>query len=320
MLKLEYCFHLPFDKTNESMQKTENFVSRCIRLYLASKQPASTDAPGVIQSQPKDDLCLLAAMSTVKQSGYAIDQSPCPTPQSSFIQAAAILEQLLVNSPHNYEALLLLVRIYLLLGAGSMALKTFHALNVKQIQHESVSHNLFTRLSTIHPGAAPPSTGMERKDWDPQIALRIAMEFYYRSAMATEYSRTSGLEYGSYVNISESIALEHDLQHSICRKIYGLEVRRIQRLTGLEPTAQYADISMNSLKAYSSHTDCFQFLIQHPQLTKEAQKGLSIVNLLENLPLRNIFVLDQFTEYVDMILKKTNSYTNFNIRNVAPTL
>lgn len=163
-------------------------------------------------------------------------------PHPALIQAAALIENLLLKSPHNYEALLLLVRIYLLLGAGSLALKSFHRLSLKQMQYETVAHNLFTRLASTHPHAAPPYEGLEVKDYDPQSAMRHALNFYRNSETATKYSRNVGLEHGSYVNVAGSIDLQKSLKNSICRRMWALETRRIGRLVGGDSVGQYDHI------------------------------------------------------------------------------
>lgn len=158
------------------------------------------------------------------------------------VQAAGILEHLLLKSPHNYEALLLLVRIYLLLGAGSLALKKFSKLSVKQIQYETVAHNLFTRLATIHPQSAPPSLDLDRKDYDPQAGLRQALLFYRNAESATTYSLSTGLDNGSYINVEGSIELRNDLKNSLCRKMWALEARRLHRIVGGPSISQYDKI------------------------------------------------------------------------------
>lgn len=163
-------------------------------------------------------------------------------PSPVLIRAAGVLEHLLINSPHNYQALLFLVRIYLLLGAGSLALKTFSKLSVKQMQFETVAHNLFTRLSTIHPHSAPPIEGAEFRDFDPQSALVVALTFYRNADFTTTRSRTSGLEYGSYVNVEGSIELQKRLRQSICRRMWALDVRRMQRLVGGDPVGRYDEL------------------------------------------------------------------------------
>lgn len=181
-------------------------------------------------------------MSLIRLYEVALDTKPYPLPSVALIRATVILEHLILKSPHNYEALLLLTRIYLLLGAGSLALKSFSKLAVKQTQYETVAHNLFTRLSTIHPHAAPPFDDSESKDVDPQIALRKALLFYRGSETSIPHARKTGLEYGSYVNVEQSIGFEKSLQNSVCKKMWALEVRRMQRLVGGPSADQYDHI------------------------------------------------------------------------------
>ncbi|KAL2215610.1 cytoskeleton organization protein [Thermoascus aurantiacus ATCC 26904] len=250
-LKLEYCFKLSSDDSSVSREQVEDFVSRCLQEYRSTARPSQSESPSTIESQPSDDLCLIAAMSLIRFDAVA-SQGKAPSPV--LIRAAGVLEHLLRNSPHNYHALLLLVRIYLLLGAGSLALKTFSKLNVKQMQFETVAHNLFTRLSTVHPHSAPPIEGADFKDFDPQTALVVALTFYRNADITTTRSRTSGLDYGSYVNIEGSIELQKRLRQSICRRMWALDVRRMQRLVGGDPMGRYDDLVRDPLPVIDRRT------------------------------------------------------------------
>ncbi|PYI06608.1 hypothetical protein BO78DRAFT_343164 [Aspergillus sclerotiicarbonarius CBS 121057] len=245
-LKCEYCFLLSADEANASKPKVEEFVSRCLQVYREVERPEKSSAPSTIESQPSDDLCLLAAMSLIRFSGAWSSGSNEQVPDTALIRAAAILERLLVDSPHNYQALLLLVRIYLRLGAGSLALKTFSKLSVKQIQFETVAHNLFTRLATIHPHSAPPIEGAEYKDFNPQSAFVQALNFFRTADVTTIRNRSKGLDYGSYVNIQGTIDLQKRLKQSICRRMWALDVRRIQRLAGGDPMGRYEDMARDT--------------------------------------------------------------------------
>ncbi|KAH3207645.1 hypothetical protein KXW62_006364 [Aspergillus fumigatus] len=242
-LKLEYCFLLSADEANATQPKVEDYVSRCLQIFRSAKRPERTAAGSTIESQPSDDLCLLAAMSLIRFSGGWTNEKPDQVPDTSLIRAAGILERLLLDSPHNYNALLLLVRIYLRLGAGSLALRTFSKLSVKQLQYETVAHNLFTRLATIHPHSAPPVEGAEYKDFYPQSAFVQALNFYRTADVTTVRNRTNGLEYGSYANVEGTIDLQRRLKHSICRKMWALDVKRLQRLAGGDNMGRYSDLA-----------------------------------------------------------------------------
>lgn len=241
-LKFEYCFLLSADESNVSKSKVEDFASRCIQKYREVERPERDASSSTIESQPSDDLLLLAAMSMIRFGETLVSDQQEQVLNLIHIRAAAILERLLQDSPHNYQALLLLVRIYLRLGAGSLALSTFSKLSVKQIQFETVAHNLFTRLATIHPQSAPPIEGAEYKDFNPQSALVQALNFYRTADITTVRHRSSGLEYGSYVNIEGTIDLQKRLKNSICRRLWALEVRRIQRLVGGDPMGRFEEI------------------------------------------------------------------------------
>ncbi|KAJ9191343.1 hypothetical protein DTO021D3_2592 [Paecilomyces variotii] len=242
-LKFEYCFKLSPNDSSATKEQVEDFVLRCLEEYRKIERPDRSEAPSTIESQPGDDLCLLAATSLIRFDEQGKDVNVNKAPSPVLIRAGAILDRLLVDSPHNYQALLLLVRIYLLLGAGSLALKTFSKLSVKQMQYETVAHNLYTRLSTIHPQSAPPIEGAEYKDFNPQSALIQALNFYRNADITTVRSRTSGLDYGSYVNVQGSIDLQDRLGRSICRKMWALDVRRMQRLVGGDPTSRYDELA-----------------------------------------------------------------------------
>ncbi|BCR92013.1 MDM20/NAA25 family protein [Aspergillus chevalieri] len=244
-LKLEYCFQLSSNEASITTQKTEDYIGRCLKAYSELHHPEQKSDESAIESQPSDDLCLLAAMSLMR-FGHEGEQIP----DTALIRAAGILDRLLVDSPHNYQALLLLVRIYLRLGAGSLALKTFSKLSVKQFQFETVAHNLFTRIATVHPHSAPPIEGAEYKDFDPQIALMQGLNFYRNADITTIRNRSNGLDYGSYVNVEGTIDLQRRLKNSICRKMYALEVRRTQRLVGGKPVGRYDEIANDESPMY----------------------------------------------------------------------
>lgn len=247
-LKLAYCLNISGSENNPPKDKIEAFVVQCMKLYQAHAGNGDTEktlrqtqgSSSTIESQPKDDLCLLAAMALLRTS--EADGTEDQVPHTALIRAAGILERLALDSPHNYQALLLLVRIYLMLGAGSIAMSTFSKMSVKQVQYESVAHNLLTRLATIHPHSAPPVSGAELKDFEPQSAFVQSLNFYRNTEVTTLKYRTRCLEEGSYVNGKELVEVNDRLKNSICRRMYALDVRRAQRLVGGDPMTRYDDL------------------------------------------------------------------------------
>ncbi|KAL4878518.1 N-acetyltransferase B complex non catalytic subunit-domain-containing protein [Aspergillus karnatakaensis] len=242
-VKLEYCSLMSADAAKVSREQVEDLVSRCLNEYRQVGRPDRTSTPSTIESQPSDDLCILAAMALIRFSSNWVSSKQETIPDVMLIRAAALLERLVVDSPHNYQALLLLVRLYLRLGAGSLALKTFSKMSVKQMQFETVAHNLFTRLATVHPHSAPPVEGAEYKDFNPQSAFVQAMIFYLSANVTSNRHRTNGLDYGSYVNVEGTIELQRRLRQSICRRMWALEVKRVQRLAGGDPVSRYDEMA-----------------------------------------------------------------------------
>jgi N-terminal acetyltransferase B complex non-catalytic subunit len=249
-LKLDYCLNISASESKPSQKKTEALIARCLKLYQAAykegkaqkSEGGAQGASSTIESQPIDDLCILAAMCLLQPVETNEDEAQAQVPGTALIRAAAILERLCRDSPHNYQALLLLVRVYLLLGAGSLALSTFSKLSVKQIQYDSVAHILFTRLSTVHPHSAPPVEGAEYKDFDPLSAFVQALNFFRNSEANTMRFRTAGLDEGAYVNTEEIIELRRCLSNSITRRMYALDARRVQRLAGGDPMTRYDEL------------------------------------------------------------------------------
>ncbi|KAJ5787175.1 hypothetical protein N7457_002165 [Penicillium paradoxum] len=245
--KLQYCDKIS-GNSKVSKASIENLVRNCVHFYdVFTEKDGKPDTASAMESRPIDDFCIVAAMALVRpsQSGEVSEKIS----STALIRAAGILERLLSDSPHNYEAMLFLIRIYLLLGAGSIALKLFGRLSVKQVQYESVAHNLFTRFATIHPNPATPIEGGEYKDFDPQVSFIAALDFYRAANFTIKNSLIKGLEDGTYVNLVDSIELQKRLNNSICRKMWALDLRRMQRIRKGNHLPLHADIAQNASPA-----------------------------------------------------------------------
>jgi N-terminal acetyltransferase B complex non-catalytic subunit len=245
--KMQYHVHIS-GNSKASKSDVEDLVRKCIERYTAftsaskaqkSETKEQADA-AAMESRPSDDFYIMAAMAlvTYSQAGESSNKAS----NTSLIRAAGLLEQLLVDSPHHYTAILILIRIYVLLGAGSIALKLFGKLSVKQIQYESVAHNLYTRFATIHPYPGPAIEGAEYKDFDPQAAFVRALDFYRSANVTISHNLTRGLNDGSYVNLEDSIELGNQLRNSVCRRMWALDIRRMQRITKGEHLSFHEDV------------------------------------------------------------------------------
>ncbi|CAI7565238.1 unnamed protein product [Penicillium glandicola] len=249
--KLQYYDRIS-GNNNPSKSSIETLVRNCVYFYDAFTLLAKTQDPkkenqpdtaSTMESRPTDDFCIIAAMALLQ---------PSPAGQVSntaLIRAAGILEHLLIDSPHNYEAILMLIRIYLLLGAGSIALRWFGKLSVKQMQYESVAHNLFTRFATVHPHSAPPIEGGEYKDFDAQVAFIAALDFYRSANFTIRNSLIKGLDDGTYVNLDDTIELQKRIKDSICRRMWALDLRRMQRIRKGNHLALHEDVAQDTSRA-----------------------------------------------------------------------
>lgn len=243
--KLRYHAHISGNNLS-SKSNVESLVKKCIELYnefSPKTQKTGTGEQGdaaAMESRPADEFCIIAAMTliTFNDSGERSEKIS----KTALIRAAGLLEQLLVKSPHHSGAILVLIRIYLLLGAGSTALKMFSKLSVKQVQYESVAHVLFTRLATIHPHQGPPIEGADYKDFDPQAAFVKALDFYRSANITVGHQMSKGLNDASYVNLEDTAALRDRLRDSVSRRMWALDIRRMQRLTKGEHLSFHEDI------------------------------------------------------------------------------
>lgn len=219
-LKMDYTLRV---SKSRSQRILEAFVCNCIRLYelsncLGNDRVYSDNKPG-------DDACLLAVIGLVRLS--ELEQ------KRYLLLSAQLLEFLLARSKHNYQALLTLVRVYIMLGAGSLAMRTYRRLAIKNLQHETLSHILFTRLATIHPHAAHMDSGpnTERKDKDPISAVGAALESYRSSARQAAVGKRLSLENGRYSMLLGVLDVEDTIKRSLCKVMWILERRRMKRLT-----------------------------------------------------------------------------------------
>ncbi|KAF8609944.1 actin cytoskeleton organization protein [Ceratobasidium sp. AG-I] len=111
-----------------------------LKAYLEAAPLCESYPP--TEQQPRDDLAVLAASALV--SAFA------GSGKSSYLtQAVAILEYALSKSPFNHHFRILLIRIYRLIGAPTLAHDHYKGLRVKQMQADSLSHLVLARASTF---------------------------------------------------------------------------------------------------------------------------------------------------------------------------
>ncbi|KAI9789744.1 MAG: hypothetical protein M1816_005783 [Peltula sp. TS41687] len=223
--ELKLHLHLRISQLKRSHPDTVNFITDCVNLYKVS---LSAVTPSSSSNNPGEDACILAAMVLVHLSQH---EKPAETWQSSspcLLQAAALLEFLLSHSAHNYQALLILVRIYGILGCHPLAFKTYSRLSIKNIQLDTIAHNLLTRISTLHPWPVADRSS-KKGNQDPSLELQRALTVHKKSEDQISKMIKLAVEQGSYNQIPGFLALGEQLDKSICKCMYQIESRRIMR-------------------------------------------------------------------------------------------
>ncbi len=226
-------------KVSKIRSKTilEAFVCNCIRLYKVSMSLGNDRVYS--DNKPGDDACILAVMGLVLLSETVHKRY--------LIHITPLLEFLLERSKHNYQALLILVRVYIMLGAGSLAMKTYRRLAIKHLQHETLSHVLFTRLATIHPHPTHMvnNSSVEKKDKDPVEGLGVALESYRSSARQSAFGKRIFLEKGRYNMLLGALQVEETMKRSFCKVMWVLERRRMKRFAHYADDEDYFDLLGN---------------------------------------------------------------------------
>ncbi|KAI9839626.1 MAG: hypothetical protein M1819_002252 [Sarea resinae] len=252
LFKLEYLINFSADNQDVTQQGFELFITACIRVYKDSLPLGSHLLP--TDNQPGDDVCILAVMALVRlaemKSGPA-DAKLC------MIQAAALLDFLLSQSQHNYQARLLSVRLHMILGTGSLAMQRYAELQVKQIQHDTVSYNFFTRLSTIHPHSitTTANAGSQLAFTDPDAYLRNALRLYRIAQPEVPEMMKLALNKGTYCQIEGFQEFDRRLNGSICKPMWALERRRIARLFSSDRQDQDLDLIESIPPAFRDNRD-----------------------------------------------------------------
>ncbi|KAF7294869.1 Actin cytoskeleton organization protein [Mycena indigotica] len=182
--------------------------------------------------QPADDLAILAASSFISIWQLSNDEK-------HLYNAAALLEFALTKSKQAFQMRLLLVRIYRLLGAPSAALDHYRAMQIKQVQHDTLSHFLISRSSTFSLAASGDLTYHTECIESSQIYisnLQDTGEYIARAFTGEKYSQ-----------IPEFILFEDRLEYSLQRDLVKVEDLRI-RLTHEPISSDLIDMELIELK------------------------------------------------------------------------
>ena len=157
---------------------------------------------------------------------------------NALLRAVIVLEFLLSQSKHNYDALLILVRLYLFLGAASLAVKTYSVLSIKNIQHATLSWILFTRISTTHPYLF--NHGLKVKNGTSASNLLLnALDWHISASNLSDAATNQMLHNGQYCMMLENLSTQSLVQQGFSHWLITVESQRIARLTQASSRSDY---------------------------------------------------------------------------------
>ncbi|MCJ1394753.1 hypothetical protein MMC18_007633 [Xylographa bjoerkii] len=220
-LKQAYTLIISVQAGLDNTKLLELFVADCLHLYNRSV-PLSRGLP-VSERHPGDDAAILAAMGCI----HLFDNGE----QRSLIRAAAILEMLLSNSAHNYDAQLMIIRVYVYLGLGVQAMSHYARLDIKHLQYLTNSWILFMRISTIHPHPFPVVSSKKIELTSPSTMLKSALSWGYRQNKQAEGGITSFFAYDSLFELLQHLDYQKTTEVALLVKASIMaEAKRIARL------------------------------------------------------------------------------------------
>ena len=269
-MKLDYYFGISQRELSCDAAYYRSFIATCLRLCKIS-QSAGSELPAT-DRRPTDDAMILAIMAMHRYArDYGIEQD---------FKVVALLEHLLKQSKHNYEALLLAVQLYLDLGFGSLAMEYYSRLNIKNIQQGSMPWALMTRISLIHPLPIAEQQ-LQRK---PSVLTKPLQEIHtalawYESAeeKLMSFIQTS-LDSELYHMVHHAISLRRKTMHGFNRHVLFLEGNRIARFASEQEQDMrrfdglfrvFEDVSLSEDRDHSAFAD-YEF---GEQRDKSAYRG-----------------------------------------------
>ncbi|KFZ13020.1 hypothetical protein V502_06820 [Pseudogymnoascus sp. VKM F-4520 (FW-2644)] len=189
-------------------------------------------------THPIDDLAIMGAIGLIKLTATPYTRfwaNPVDFEKrhghQRLIQAAALLEFAHSKSAANTQILLLLVKLYSLLGAGSLALRAYNKLNIKQIQGDTLGYIIFDRISSLHPHPVQDEINGTAQTLDPAANIANVQRMYGNVRTQINNNSRRSFEAGSYDSVCQLVNASDRLSRSIGTAITVVELRKIVRMT-----------------------------------------------------------------------------------------
>lgn len=206
--------------TEDIIPKLNDFITATLRIYSSALSLGS--ALLATDNQYGDDAALLSVMGLVRLHLLHVTTTGSAATieaQAPLYQSIVILTTVVGKSKHNYQAMLLLVRLHLLIGSVGLAVDVYPGLNIKQIQNDTLSHFLLTRISTLLPA--------ERR---VEQILNEAGRIYESSSSQTPNMLVLAFERSGYAQMMGFLEFSERVAGSVCRSMWEIERRRVERL------------------------------------------------------------------------------------------
>ena len=187
---------------------------------------------------PADDFCVIAAMCLIKLAlMHAEDGSETlkHIRTSHIFQGASLLEYAWTHSKSNFQISLLLIRLYCYLGCGSLAMRAYQRLTLKQVQLDTLSYTLFDRISSFHPHSFCHSPDGSAQFKTPVEHLQKQQKLYRTAREHVTRNIWTSFKHGSYNSIFEIREVSEALSHTLSGAMSVVESRRVSRITEKTP-------------------------------------------------------------------------------------
>ncbi|KAH8549871.1 N-acetyltransferase B complex non catalytic subunit-domain-containing protein [Umbelopsis sp. PMI_123] len=135
-----------------------------------------------------------------------------------FLHALVLLETALAKSIHNFQFKMLLIRLYLSIGAFDQAHRIFSTMDIKHIQFDTLTHYLSDR-----------SISLGQFD---QLAetLSMACSIYKANEIETPEMIVKAYQYATFSKIQEFIEFRSRLDQSIQHTVFNIDLARVEAL------------------------------------------------------------------------------------------
>lgn len=222
-LKQDYFLAVSLDIDISDKDLLDSFIGMCLDLYKCSLQIDERLPVG--ERHTGDDAAILAAMGCIHAFRNGENRA--------LLRCVTVLEILLSHSKHNYDALVMIVRVYIYLGAAKKAMEHYAKLDIKNMQISPLSWIFFTRISTIHPHASKKTEHEIGKNRDtissPFLLLENAITMAQRNTQNGWSGVAKYLDHESFPNLLDHLDLMKQLEDPLAGYSLICEYLRVCR-------------------------------------------------------------------------------------------